>query len=259
MNEQGLMRLDRERRVLDLIAAHCRFRAPRVLPTARIGWQLRDMVPGTTDPWALFRRTRADPLLAQKIGHTLGTMLAEQHTRLGGMDLSFLPRRVPWPAPLDELQDELKRVLASSPQVFDAVCRVLRRYSDQECGASYDPVLVHGDLGLHNIAIVPETDAVSGVFDYDGSAWADRNQDFRYLFFADPNGEERMLVAALRAYERETGVLLDCGRIQICNAACAIGFLAYRRNTPPDELSCGRTLAQDLEWVTQALRTVGEA
>jgi len=42
--------------------------------------------------------------------------------------------------------------------------------------AARDRALVHGDLGLHNLALDPETDAVNGVFDYDGAAWADRHQ-----------------------------------------------------------------------------------
>jgi aminoglycoside phosphotransferase (APT) family kinase protein len=49
--------------------------------------------------------------------------------------------------------------------------------------AARDRALVHGDLGLHNLALDPETDAVNGVFDYDGAAWADRHHDFRYLPF----------------------------------------------------------------------------
>ncbi len=33
--------------------------------------------------------------------------------------------------------------------------------------AAEDRVLVHGDLGLHDVAVDPETTKVRGVFDYD--------------------------------------------------------------------------------------------
>ena len=68
-----------------------------------------------------------------------------------------------------------------------------------------------------------------------------------------------MLDGALEAYEAVTGRHLDRDRVHLCNAACAIGFLAYRCGAPPEARSCGRTLAEDLDWVGQALRSVGEA
>ena len=36
-------------------------------------------------------------------------------------------------------------------------------------------------------------------------------------------------------------------------AACAASFLASRRGVPADERWCGRTLAEDLSWVRNAL------
>jgi hypothetical protein len=42
-------------------------------------------------------------------------------------------------------------------------------------------------------------------------------------------------------------------RIRLYNAACAITFLAFRVDVPPEQKSCGRTLAQDLRWVRAAL------
>ena len=79
-----------------------------------------------------------------------------------------------------------------------------------------------------------------------------------YLLFNDDHGEP-MLVAALEAYEPALGVRLDRGRIRLCNAACAIGFLAHRAGTPPEARPCGRTLAEDLAWVKGALRSLEEA
>ena len=62
-----------------------------------------------------------------------------------------------------------------------------------------------------------------------------------------------MLDAALTVYEPATGRTLDRDRIRLYNAACAITFLAFRSGTPPEQKSCGRTLAEDLCWVRMAL------
>ncbi len=116
--------------------------------------------------------------------------------------------------------------------------------------AGADRALVHGDLGLHNLALDPGTDAVNGIFDYDGAAWADRHHDFRYLLF---DVGRDMLDAALEVYEPAIGRCFERGLIRLYNAACAIGFLAFRADVPPDQKSFGRTLAEDLRWVRSAL------
>src|SRR5262249_47042311 len=114
-----------------------------------------------------------------------------------------------------------------------------------------DLALVHGDVGFHNLAIEPKTDAVNGIFHYDGAAWADRHHDFRYLLF-DVDRED-MLEAALSAYEPATGRTIDRDRVRLYNAACAISYLALRTDVSPDDKSSGRTLAEDLQWVQAAL------
>ena len=258
MNPAGVRRLATERHVLGLLATHCSFRVPRVLHADGAGWQVRDMVPGLCEPWVLYRRLRADQALARRIGRVLGEVLAEQHSRVSALDVAgWLPTRPPWPEPVERLNEALPRVVADGG-LLRAICRVLQRYEAEVVDDATDCVLVHGDLGLHNIALLPGTDEVAGVFDYDGASWADRHQDFRYLLFNDDPGEP-MLVAALEAYEPALGIRLDRGRIRLCNAACAIGFLAHRAGTPPEARPCGRTLAEDLTWTRSALRGLEEA
>ena len=80
---------------------------------------------------------------------------------------------------------------------------------------------------------------------------AERRHDFRYLLF--DFGREEMLDAALEFYEPAVGRCLDRSRIRLYNAACAISFLAYRAGVPPEQKSCGRTLAEDLRWVRSTL------
>ncbi len=258
MNPAGARRLATERQVLDLLAVRCTFRVPRVLHAAEAGWQMREAVPGICDPSGLYRRTRADPALAHGIGRALGGILAEQHSRVRPADVAgWLPSRPPWPEPAERLWDDLSRMVTDAG-LLRAIGRVLRRYEEQAIGAAGDRVLVHGDLGPHNMATLPGTDAVAGVFDYDGASWADRHQDFRYLAFADEAGEA-MLAGALEVYEPAARVRLDQDRIRLCNAACAVGFLAHRCGTLPQARPCGRTLAEDLAWVGNALRGLGEA
>src|SRR5215470_10995447 len=127
---------------------------------------------------------------------------------------------------------------------------VIERYEAVPIRAD-DRVLIHGDVGLHNLALDPESDAVNGIFDYDSAAWADRHHDFRYLLF--DVAREDMLDAALEIYEPEVGRMIDRDRVRLYNAACAVSFLAFRVGTAPDQKSCGRTLAEDLRWVRTAL------
>lgn len=77
--------------------------------------------------------------------------------------------------------------------------------------------------------------------------------------FLGGTGKKEMLEGALEVYEPALNLRLDQDRIRLCNAACAIGFLAFRCGTPSDARSRGRTLAEDLAWVGDALRGLGEA
>jgi aminoglycoside phosphotransferase (APT) family kinase protein len=64
-----------------------------------------------------------------------------------------------------------------------------------------ESVLVHGDLGLHNITIDPVTDRLVGLFDFEGATFGDRHQDFVYMILLD---------GAIDAYERASQVVLRC-------------------------------------------------
>ena len=75
--------------------------------------------------------------------------------------------------------------------------------------------------------------------------------------FPDGQSDEAELDAALAAYEPLAGTKLDRFLIRLCSAACAIGFLAFRHGAAPDERSRGRTLAEDLCWVRDALDGLG--
>jgi aminoglycoside phosphotransferase (APT) family kinase protein len=254
INGRGLQRLQTERRVLELLVSRCSFRVPRVLHVSEAGWQVRSLVPGVCEPWTLYQRLQGDRALAKNIGHSLGAILAEQHTAISYDDVKgWLPTHPRWPEPWASVEARLPEVVQET-DLLREISGVIRRCQAEETIKSGDRVLVHGDLGLHNIAVEPSTGIVQGVFDYDGASWADRHYDFRYFIFDQQ--QEDLLDGALEVYEAALGAQLDRYRIRLFNAACAIGFLAFRYGTQAEALSCGRTLAQDLEWVRYALRAI---
>lgn len=182
-----------------------------------------------------------------------GTILIEQHTCITQHDVTrWLPEHVRWPEPGDWVRSRLARVihdarlLAQLERVFACYERVHVQPDDR--------VLVHADLGLHNIVVDPAMAELRGIIDYDGAAWADRHHDFRYLIFHE---HEEALQAALAIYEGALDRRLDRNRIYLYNAACAISFLANRYGVPPHEKWCGRTLAEDLSWVRHATVRLG--
>jgi aminoglycoside phosphotransferase (APT) family kinase protein len=250
----GAERLDVERRVLRLLAQRCRFRVPRLLAVADRGFDLRAMVPGRCDPWGLFRRCQADPAVARRIGRSIGAILAEQHAAIREADVTgWLPRRVAWPESGPWIGERLAHV-AEDQDLMRMIDEILRRYEAVAIEEA-DRVLVHGDVGLHNLALDAESDSVTGIFDYDSSAWADRHYDFRYLLF--DIGRDEMLDAALEVYEGSLGRSVDRTRICLYNAACATSYLAFRSGSAPEERSCGRTLAEDVRWVRMAAAAIG--
>ena len=248
-SEAGATRLAVERRVLGLLAKRCSFRVPEMLFVSNSGFDVRRMVPGRCDPWGLYRRCQADRQLVQKIGHAIGQILVEQHTQIVEADAAgWLRQHVPWPETGAWIGERLPRVITDHG-LIRVFADVIEEYEGMAVDAA-DRALVHGDLGLHNLPL-DQADAVNGVFDYDGAAWADRHHDFRYLLF--DVGREDMLDAALRIYEPAVERSLDRNRIRLYNAACAIGYLAFRAGVPPEQKSCGRTLVEDLQWARTAL------
>ena len=255
---EGHRRLCAERRLLRLLQARCSFSAPRVLAEGRGGdFDLRAGVPGTADPWEVFRHVRADPRLGARIGAEVGSMLAEQHTRIGAVDVAgWLPVRPAWPESGEWVRERLPRVTDDLELVAKA--DVVLAMSEAVKPSEADRVLIHADVGFHNLAIDATSLAVRGLFDYDGAAWADRHHDFRYLLF-DYDCDE-VLEAAAAAYEPSVGCAISRARVALYNAACAISFLAHRAGKLPEERCCGRTLTEDLLWTTHAIgRALGLA
>jgi aminoglycoside phosphotransferase (APT) family kinase protein len=250
-SDEGLRLLRTERRVLRLLERRCRFAAPRVLAEHENGdFDVRAAVPGNSDPWRVYAALREDQELADAIGAAVGAILAEQHSRIAAADVEgWLPRRVSWPEPRQWILARLPAVV-DDPQLIADADDVMAAF-DAVPVTDGDRALVHGDLGLHNMAIDPRSFVVNGLFDYEGAAWADRHHDFRYLVF-DFDGYE-LLDGALASYRTLVDRPIQRERVLLYNAACALTYLAYRKGTPPEQRSCGRTLAEDLRWSRMAI------
>jgi aminoglycoside phosphotransferase (APT) family kinase protein len=145
------------------------------------------------------------------------------------------------------------RVVDDSKLIDDAEA-VIANYGAQLISES-DRVLLHADVGFHNLVVDPSSHTVRGIFDYDGAAWADRHHDFRYLMFDEDRFD--LLEATLSVYEAAVGRKISRERLVLYNAACAISFLACRAAARPDDRPCGRTLAEDLRWTAYAISRVG--
>jgi len=243
---EGGRRLAIERRVLRLLEARCGFAAPRILFEAPGGdFDLRTMVPGSADPWQVYAAARDDTAVAARLGTAIGEILAEQHTRIRAAEAAaWLPHRLDWPESTAWIEERLPAVVDDTALLADA--RRLMAIYEAVQTPDADRVLVHGDVGFHNLGIDPSSFAVHGIFDYESPAWADRHHDFRYLIF---DLDRFDLLDAMRAvYEPAVGRPVSRARVLLYNAACALTFLAYRVGVPPESLSCGRTLEQDLRW-----------
>ena len=114
-----------------------------------------------------------------------------------------------------------------------------------------DCVLIHGDVGLHNPAVDPRSDAVNDFFDFDGAVLAHRHHDFRYLLFDDDR--EDMLNAALEICEPAAGRTVDRERIRLCNATCAVSFLAFSGHPCGPEIRWPN-VAEDIDGYVQLSR-----
>jgi aminoglycoside phosphotransferase (APT) family kinase protein len=250
-NSEGRRRLERERRVLDLIARHCGFTAPRVSHVDDGGWDVRDLVEGVFDPFAVYARVKADRGFAEVVGAQIGAILADLHTAVPPEALSgdWLPSRPSWPPPVAFAEARLPKVTDDRALVGRALA-LLARYETAEAAVT-QRALGHTDLGFHNAVIDPKSGAVAGVFDFDGAAWCDPHHDFRYLLLDDE--DEALLGAAISVYEPRTGIRIDRSRVAMFNAACAVAFLAFRAGAAHNSKPAGRTLAEDLRWTTLAL------
>jgi aminoglycoside phosphotransferase (APT) family kinase protein len=257
-SQMGRDTLVADRSVLRMIETRCDFRAPRILVEHSSGdFDVRAMVPGTSDPVALFNAASGSPTIARQIGTQIGSMVEELHTKIAVADIENLIQRKIQHKP--DFPESRAWILERLPRVIDDRAfiaksdDVLRRCESLRIDDE-DRVLIHGDLGMHALAYDPDSFRINGLFDFEGAACADRHHDFRYLILGNST---TMLDAALSEYESITHCILNRDRILLYHAACALSYLAFRVGHAPEEESCGRTLEGDLKWSREAVGAIG--
>jgi Ser/Thr protein kinase RdoA (MazF antagonist) len=252
-------RVARERAVLRALENRCSFHAPRVVAEAPDGsCDLRTMVPGVHATFAVYARVRDDVANAERVGRTLGEMIAELHTRVRSTDIATpLPSIPEWPHSRAWIRERLPHVI-DDRSLEAAADRIVARFEDSNpAGSPSDRVLVHTDLGLHNISIDADSLTVHGIFDWESACWSDRHFDFRHLLLGTESNP--LFDAAAAVYEERTGFRISRACVFLHNAALAVTYLAFRQGIAPEERWCGRTLEEDLHWTRTAIARVGEA
>jgi aminoglycoside phosphotransferase len=255
VSEVGRRRLVRERAVLAALRGRVSFGIPEVARVSDDGLaDLRQAIAGTilsTDE--LFAGLARAPERSRTLGRGVGRLVAELHdVAVANALADVLPQRVSWPEPTPWILERLPEVVADvglQREIADALVLF-----DAFTPAPSDRVLVHTDVGLHNLALDRDTWAIRGIFDFGEAALADRHWDLRHLCWAQD--QLATLDHALEAYRDATSITLDRDRILLYNAATAFTYLASRHGISPETRWCGRTLDKDLGWTRWALANV---
>ncbi|MEO8227833.1 MAG: aminoglycoside phosphotransferase family protein [Gemmatimonadota bacterium] len=246
----GRMRLATEGRLLRVLARRTDLPVPRLAAVSANGdLQVRTLLEGVAGADAL-TAIICDPARAARIGTELGLVLAQLHTRVIAADVAnWLPHSPEWPESGEWIGRRLPEVTDDASLRADCMALIARVAAMKVDPA--DRVLVHGDLGVHNIVADASSLRVTGVFDWEAACWADRHIDFRY--FVTAGSSQPLLDAAIAAYEPVTGRKISRARVREYNAAIAVTYLAFRVGVSAAQRWCGRTLAQDLAWTREAL------
>ncbi len=247
-------RLARERQLLQQLADRVRFQVPRLeWVDPRGTWHIRRKVPGepglTLTEATHHQRIGEEPAIAQRVGQRIGEILAELHRAFTLEEARQLaPMELPLATPLERLRVSLA-IGIDDDALKAQVAQIFARFDALELEEG-EVVLVHGDLGSHNVAFEAETSEVLGVYDFDAVACVDRHWDFKYLHSYPAPFRQ----AVLEAYQGCTGIAPDVQRILLYHALTALSYLAWRVEDPDahDRLS-GRDQAGADRWVRQAV------
>jgi aminoglycoside phosphotransferase len=248
----GTATLTFERRVLALVGRYCTFRVPKVLYIDPQGqFDIREMVPGSVDYMEAFKAVSRDTTLAKSLGRQIGILLAQQHTLIPYSEAAeWIELKPSWPGSREWILKQLPLVV-DDPKLITDADQLLTSYDAIKTPPS-EGVLVHTDVGFHNMGIDRESYNLNGFFDYGEAAWADHHHDFRYLIY--DTGKYDLLDAAVVEYQARGGRAVRRDRVLMYNAVCALAFLAFRKGTRPEKFSCGRDLAGDLRWSRDSLK-----
>ncbi len=243
----AVARLGRERLLLDLLGRRIRgFAVPAVEHVSADGrLQVRRMVDGTEWPGGYGReRALAASPVGRRFAGELGRALAELHGGVTPAEAEALG--VPTFGWLSRAAADLRgRLSGGLPEpalepVLDAVLRAHAALDEEDGGR----VLTHGDVGLHNMAIDPDTGRLLGLFDFEEAALDDRHTD---LYGLHSYGDA-FVAWALDAYAAASGVRPSVRRAALHHLLGAFEALAGALATGDPAM-----LARRLRWVHEAL------
>jgi aminoglycoside phosphotransferase len=255
VSQAGRQRLVRERAVLAALRGRVPFGVPDVVRVSDDGVaDLRRAVVGTIlSVDELFAGLARERERSRTLGRGIGELIAALHRAVEPEALAdVVLDRVSWPEPTSWILERLPDVV-DDPGLHRAIADALATF-DAFMPPLSDRVLVHTDVGLHNLALDRDSWAIHGIFDFGEAALGDRHWDLRHLCW--PHDRLATLHHTIDAYEAATGVALDRDRALLYNAATAFSYLAFRRGVAPEARWCGRTLAEDLAWTRWALANV---
>jgi aminoglycoside phosphotransferase (APT) family kinase protein len=244
---EAVARLGRERALLDLLGQRVSsFAVPaveHVSPDGRL--QVRRMVEGAEWPGGDGReRALAASPVGPRFALSLGRALAELHGSVTPAEALALgvPARGWLSRAATDLRGRLPGGLPAPAleRVLDAVVDCYAALDAKDGG----PVLTHGDMGLHNMAIDPETGRLLGLFDFEEAALDDRHANLYGLHsYGDAFVEQ-----ALDAYAAASGVRPSVQRAALHHLLGAFDALAGALSAGDAEM-----MARRLRWVHGAL------
>jgi aminoglycoside phosphotransferase (APT) family kinase protein len=188
--ENARQRLARERQLLQLLAGRVHFRVPRVEWVDSQGnWDIRRKVPGEAGLTLTYtkhhQRILDEPAMAQRTGQRFGLILGELHSVITPEEARQLAPSEP-PLATSIERTRVNVAIGIDDTVLQAqVQEIFARFDALEIRDN-EVVLVHGDLGSHNVAFAPATSEVLGVYDFDAIACVDRHWDCKYLHSYTP-------------------------------------------------------------------------
>lgn len=246
--DEGRCIQQRERNILNRLTDRATFAVPCVEKVAEDeSWELRKKVPGVNGI-TIYERLLIDDNLAQRTAITAGRILGELHSIFHETEAQTLGTHPIFWVPLDVIREKLARYLPDEYLKAQIYC-LIDKINDIEVSKE-DLVFLHGDFGVHNMALNPESLELNGIFDFEEASFGDRHWDLKYLY----SYSETFISNLLHEYQEVTGVTLSKDKLVLYHALTATAFLANRIDQPAGDYICGRTLEQDLRWTNEAVR-----
>lgn len=218
-HEVGRTRMVTERRVLARLGGRLGpVRVPEVVAVTEDEYaDVCRRTPGVALDWRQW--AGVTPQRKAALGEPVGAALAALHDAFDGEAVAALG--LPAPRPYITGGLVALRGRTGDPARELLLDRVLEVW-DRERGSGSPDVVLHTDLGLHNLSLDPESLELRGIFDFGDAAVGDLHLDLRYDPTFEVGGD-----ALVRAYTRDRGVAVSARRQALLHAMAALGNLLH--------------------------------